>query len=68
VLGSWEKNHLHQIIYNPLTGGCFNGLEETQINLNQEAESTICYLLAGMTMEKYHNLIETPFETIPNLG
>jgi len=51
------KNHLRQVIYNPATGGCFDGLEETQINLNQGAESTICYLLARMTMEKYKALI-----------
>ncbi len=62
------KNHLRQVIYNPATGGCFDGLEETQINLNQGAESTICYLLARITMEKYHNLIEASLETIPNLG
>lgn len=45
------NNHLHQIIYNPCTGGCYDGLEETQVNLNQGAESTLCYLLARLTME-----------------
>jgi hypothetical protein len=40
------ENHLHQIIYNPVTGGCYDGLEEHQVNLNQGAESTVCYLLA----------------------
>jgi hypothetical protein len=39
------ENHLHQIIYNPVTG-CYDGLEEHQVNLNQGAESTVCYLLA----------------------
>jgi hypothetical protein len=29
------ENHLHQIIYNPVTGGCYDGLEEHQVNLNQ---------------------------------
>ncbi|RZJ27489.1 MAG: glycosyltransferase, partial [Flavobacterium sp.] len=38
------KNHLNRIIYNPLTGGCFDGLEETNVNLNQGAESTVSYL------------------------
>ncbi len=47
------KNHLHQIIYNPCTGGCYDGLEETHINLNQGAESTVSYLLARLTIEKY---------------
>lgn len=47
------NNHLHQIIYNPCTGGCYDGLEENHVNLNQGAESTISYLLARLTVEKY---------------
>jgi uncharacterized protein YyaL (SSP411 family) len=47
------KNHLQQIIYNPCTGGCYDGLEDTYINLNQGAESTVSYLMARLTMEKY---------------
>jgi len=46
------KNHLHQIIYNPGTGGCYDGLEHDYVNLNQGAESTVSYLLARLTMEK----------------
>jgi len=42
------KNHLHQIIYNPITGGCYDGLEEKNVNLNQGAESTLSYLLARL--------------------
>ena len=49
------KNHLHQIIYNPCTGGCHDGLEEHHVNLNQGAESTVSYLMARLTMEKYFN-------------
>ena len=49
------KNHLHQIIYNPCTGGCYDGLEKDHINLNQGAESTVSYLLSRLTMEKYKN-------------
>lgn len=45
-------NHLHQIIYNPCTGGCYDGLEENNVNLNQGAESTVSYLMARLTMEK----------------
>lgn len=45
-------NHLHQIIYNPCTGGCYDGLEETQVNLNQGAESTVSYLMARLAVEK----------------
>jgi glycosyltransferase involved in cell wall biosynthesis len=46
-------NRLHQIIYNPCTGGCYDGLEETHVNLNQGAESTVSYLMARLTIEKY---------------
>jgi hypothetical protein len=51
---SWflGNNHLHQIIYNPCTGGCYDGLEDYYINLNQGAESTVSYLMARLTMEK----------------
>ena len=54
---SWflGKNRLHQIIYNPCTGGCYDGLEENNINLNQGAESTVSYLMARLTVEKYKN-------------
>jgi glycosyltransferase involved in cell wall biosynthesis len=47
------SNRLHQIIYNPLTGGCYDGLEESNVNLNQGAESTVSYLMARLTMDVY---------------
>ncbi len=50
-------NRLHQIIYNPCTGGCYDGLEEFNVNLNQGAESTVSYLMARLTMEKHRNII-----------
>ncbi len=49
------NNHLHQIMYNPCTGGCYDGLEEDDVNLNQGAESTVSYLMARLTVEKYFN-------------
>lgn len=51
---SWfmGNNHLHQIVYNPATGGCYDGLEENNINLNQGAESTVCYLMARLSLIK----------------
>jgi uncharacterized protein YyaL (SSP411 family) len=45
------NNHLHQIIYNPCTGGCYDGLEENYVNLNQGAESTVSYLMARLTVD-----------------
>jgi hypothetical protein len=48
------NNRLNQIIYNPCTGGCYDGMEETYVNLNQGAESAISYLMARLTVEKYN--------------
>jgi glycosyltransferase involved in cell wall biosynthesis len=52
---SWflGENHLHQIVYNPRTGGCYDGLEESHVNLNQGAESTVGYLLARLAVENH---------------
>lgn len=54
---SWflGNNHLNQIIYNPCTGGCYDGLEEDYINLNQGAESTVSYLMARLVVQKNLN-------------
>ncbi|MBJ7881359.1 glycosyltransferase [Gelidibacter salicanalis] len=51
---SWflGNNHLNQIIYNPRTTGCFDGLELNNVNLNQGAESTLSYLMARLAFEK----------------
>lgn len=46
------RNHLGLMMYNPCTGGCHDGLEEANVNLNQGAESTLSYLLARLCMEK----------------
>lgn len=58
-------NHLHQIIYNPVTCGCYDGLEQFHINLNQGAESTISYLLSRLTIENYYKpvIINKVFES-----
>jgi len=52
---SWfhGNNHLGQIVYNPCTGGCYDGLEDTYININQGAESTVSYLLARLEIAKF---------------
>lgn len=54
---SWflGNNHLGQIIYNPVNGGCYDGLEKSHVNINQGAESTICYFIARSVMEKHFN-------------
>ncbi len=45
------ENPLKQTIYNPCTGGCYDGLELHNVNLNQGAESSLSYLLARMAFE-----------------
>ncbi len=45
-------NHLRQIVYNPCTGGCYDGVEEFNVNLNQGAESTVSYLMARLAIER----------------
>lgn len=66
---SWflGNNHLHQIIYNPCTGGCYDGLEENNVNLNQGAESTVSYLMARLTMEKYNRIKELNRSTLSTI-
>ncbi|MCL5730146.1 MAG: glycosyltransferase [Candidatus Pacearchaeota archaeon] len=42
------KNTLNQVVYDSSTGGCYDGIGENAINLNQGAESTISYLMARL--------------------
>lgn len=52
---SWflGNNHLKQIMYNTENGASYDGLEDTQININQGAESALCFFKAQIIMEKY---------------
>ncbi|KQB43586.1 glycosyltransferase [Flavobacterium aquidurense] len=56
------KNHLGQIMYNPISGGGYDGLEKENVNLNQGAESTVCFLTARLLME---NLKISEIKVIP---
>ncbi|MBA4191257.1 MAG: glycosyl transferase family 1 [Planctomycetaceae bacterium] len=49
------RNDLGQDLYDPTTGGCFDGLQEDRVNRNQGAESTLAFLLSLAEM----NLLET---------
>ena len=67
------KNHLGQIMYNPVSGGGYDGLEKENVNLNQGSESTVCYLTARLLMEdlkksegKVIDLIKTKADMIIN--
>ncbi|MBU4331744.1 glycosyltransferase, partial [Patescibacteria group bacterium] len=46
------QNSIDQPLYDEITGGCFDGLLPNCVNLNQGAESTICYLLARMSFDR----------------
>jgi glycosyltransferase involved in cell wall biosynthesis len=55
VAFSWflGNNHLNQIIYNPVNGASYDGLEEKNVNINQGAESTLCFFKAQLIMDDY---------------
>jgi hypothetical protein len=44
------NNMLGQVVYDHTTGGCYDGVGEKEINLNQGAESTVSYLLARLAV------------------
>lgn len=44
------ENSLNQVVYDRTTGGCYDGMGKTTINLNQGAESTISYFLARLAI------------------
>lgn len=46
------RNDLGLDLYDPGTGGCFDGLQEDRVNRNQGAESTLAYLLALAEMSR----------------
>jgi hypothetical protein len=46
------RNTLNQVVYNERTGGCFDGLDKNDANLNQGAESTLAYLNARLVVEE----------------
>ncbi|MBN1912961.1 MAG: glycosyltransferase, partial [Candidatus Omnitrophica bacterium] len=46
-------NSLKQVVYDRATGGCYDGLGERHINLNQGAESTTSYLLARLVLKEH---------------
>ena len=40
-------------MYNPVNGASYDGLEEGNININQGAESTVCFLMARLVISKW---------------
>jgi hypothetical protein len=50
------QNDLGVPIYNPETGGCFDGLHPDRVNQNQGAESTLAFLMALLEMRYQHQI------------
>lgn len=48
-------NDLGMPLYDPSTGGCFDGLHESRVNQNQGAESTLAFLIALAHKNLQHN-------------
>ncbi|MCM8772711.1 MAG: glycosyltransferase [Candidatus Omnitrophica bacterium] len=46
------RNTKGEMMYDPVTGGCYDGLTKNGPNRNQGAESTIAYLLARLEIEE----------------
>ena len=59
------QNELKAPMYNPETGGCFDGLMESGANHNQGAESLIAYLISRVEMEKFTSRDATLTEAEP---
>jgi hypothetical protein len=45
------KNSKKVVVYNPATGGCYDGITPEGLNRNQGAEAGLSYLLARLEME-----------------
>ena len=50
---SWflGKNAKRALVYNSATGGCYDGITEEGLNLNEGAEAIVCYLSARMELD-----------------
>jgi glycosyltransferase involved in cell wall biosynthesis len=53
-------NDLRLPLYDPSTGGCFDGLHDNRVNQNQGAESTLSFLLALAEMQAFQKKSPTP--------
>lgn len=53
------KNDLNLPVYDQITCGCHDGLENLEVNRNQGAESTIAYLLSWLVTKPYFDSTTT---------
>jgi glycosyltransferase involved in cell wall biosynthesis len=54
------RNDLHLLIYDPVTGGCCDGLHPDRVNRNQGAESTLAFLLSLVEMRLADGALARP--------
>ncbi len=59
------RNDAGKPMYNPNTGGGFDGLSETGISANQGAESTLAYLLSVLELHRYERAFRASQDLIP---
>jgi glycosyltransferase involved in cell wall biosynthesis len=57
-------NDLGLSLYDPINGGCYDGLHVDRVNRNQGAESTIAFLLSLYEMTNITNIVESFKEPI----
>ena len=55
ILDEWRDSTdsicIDVVVYNPETGGCYDGITPSGVNLNQGAEATVAYLIARLELE-----------------
>jgi hypothetical protein len=52
------RNDLHTPVYDPSSGGCYDGLQPDGVNRNLGAESTLAFLLSLVEMRLAETVIE----------
>lgn len=58
------RNDLGLPLYDPITGGCRDGLHPDRVNQNQGAESTLAFLLALLEMRLSENVFNSSTQAI----
>jgi len=73
ALGAFDwflgHNDLNLPLYDPTTGGCYDGLRPDRVNQNQGAESTLAFLLSVLELRLSENIIqpeESHVEQVPS--
>jgi len=52
------RNDLQLPLYDPVTGGCYDGLQPDRVNQNQGAESTLAFLLSLLELRLAEHITE----------